>query len=155
METPANKQTDDDEGPGPDSESPDAAALSLPALLGRFLLLFLLGLVALLLVSLLVVYVTGLAARRFGLPELPVLLTVLGLLAILVIALAGGHIAGQILRLGRTLESTIEDAGERIAVEVNESTEDLAERLGEVPVLMVEPPKGASPGGKPAGRSRR
>ena len=110
---------------------------------------------ALLFVSLLVVYVTGLAARRVGLPELPVLLTLLALCAILVVALVGGHIAGQIMRVGATLESTIEEAGERIAVEVGESTEDLAERLGEVPVLMVEPRRGVSPGAKPARRSRR
>jgi membrane protein implicated in regulation of membrane protease activity len=164
METPADKHTDDEvetpqrerrSGP-PDDEGEPSSGPSLPALLGRTLLALLLGSAAMLLASVLEVYVTGLAARRLGLPELPVTLTFLGLLAIVVVALVGANIAARIEGAGRQLTRAVEDVGERVVDEVSTSTEELGERLEQIPmVLVAEPPNGTFPGGKGQRPGRR
>jgi hypothetical protein len=124
-------------------------------MLGSVLLFLMAGLVAVLLASVLVVYVTALAARRLGLPELPVTLTFLGLSAILVVALVGANIAARIEGAGERLTSAVDDAADRLEDAVSTSTEELLEHLDETPVMLVaEAPGGTPPHGKRPRRGR-
>jgi hypothetical protein len=110
--------------------------------LGGFLLVLVVALVVLLLVSLLAVYVTALAARRFGLPELHVMLAFLALLAVVVVGYMGVRIASLLERLHaaqRDMRATIIDTSDRIADELSTGAENLVDALDELPAVIVEP----------------
>ena len=155
----APQPPDDDTEEPPEDERPGSAQKlappGLPRLLGVFLLVFGGGLVALLAVSVLVVYLIGLTARRVGVPELEVTVTFLSLLAILVVGYVGASLGAELQALGRRFGDSLEAAGERVADEVDESTAALVETIEELPAVIVDPRLASRPPERPANRARR
>lgn len=155
---PASQDPDDSEGP-PSGDPPDTAQkwtpVSLPRALAVFLLVVCGGIVALLALSVLVVYLIGLAARRAGVPELSVTIAFLSLLAILVIGYVGASLGSEVQAFGRRVILAIEGAGERVADEMDDSTAAIVETIEELPAVVVDPKLAARAPGGPTNRARR
>lgn len=96
------------------------------------------ALVVLLCVSALVVYLTGLAARVFGVPELPVLLAFLGIVAIVVVGVLLGAVSRR-----------IGFVGERLALQVEVSASEVCGVVDALPVAVI------AAGPAPRGRGGR
>jgi hypothetical protein len=132
-----------DERPEPEPESkggaepkpPTFSWLSVLLAVAGVLLVLLVALALLVVVSLFVVHATGVAARRTGLPELPVTFAFLVLVALVVLVFVGLHIASSVKAAATRIDCAIESEGERLSNEVA----DLAGSLTEIPTVIVEP----------------
>ena len=126
-----------------DDERPRPSMLLLVAMA---LIIVLVGLALLMLGSVLVVYATGAAARRLGLPELHVMIAFLGLLALLSAVLLVSQLASAIAEASRTISSEIADAGRTVADEMNGCAADFTRTVEDLPCLIVNPEMLATPG---------
>jgi hypothetical protein len=150
----ATQQDENTDEPGPESgEAKRPTGLTFARAVALFLLVVVGALVVLVLGSVLVIYATATAARRFGLPELHVTVVFLALLAILVVGYLGVNIAVAIRSHSEETTTAIEGASERIVDELEEATGAVVGALDELPAVVVDPRLGGRD--PPAGPGRR